>query len=72
MAPIKSQTGGNKMTFYCNWPFGMYAEWDGVTRGHTWIDWVREDNDLLIWIGRLHVVLALGPYIPSQPPAKPV
>ena len=52
------------MIFYCDWPFGCYAEWNGVTRGHTWIDWVREGNDLLIWIGSLHVVLTI------QPPVK--
>ena len=60
------------MIFYCNWPFGCYAEWNGVTRGHTWIDWVREDNDLLIWIGRLHLCMELGPYKSRRQPAKPV
>ncbi len=60
------------MTAYWSFrSFECYLEWDGVTRGHTWIDWVREGNDLLIWIGRLHVALALGSYKPSQPPVKP-
>ena len=53
------------MTFCGSFPFQWYAEWNGVTRGHTWIDWVREGNDLLIWIGRLHMCLALGEYKPS-------
>ncbi len=48
------------MIFYCNWPFGCYAEWRGVTRGHTWLDWVVEDGELLIWIGGLYVILNTG------------
>ncbi len=60
------------MTFCGNFPFQWYAEWDGVTRGHKWIDWVREGNELLIWIGRLHMCLELGPYKSSRRAAKPV
>ncbi len=52
------------MTFYCSFPFKCFLEWRGCTRGHSWIDWVREDGDLLIWIGSLHAVLTI------QPPVK--
>lgn len=38
--------------------FAMYAEWNGVTRGHTWIDYLRDDDGtFLLWWGRLHVIL---------------
>lgn len=39
--------------------FAMYAEWNGVTRGHHWLDYLRDDDgSLLLWMGKLHVILS--------------
>lgn len=37
----------------------IFIEFNGVTRGLTFIDWVKDGQDYLMWIGSIHIVCSV-------------
>ena len=46
----------------CEFCFGrlgaLYMEFPSVSRGRTFLDYLRTDYDLLVWLGALHVLVS--------------